>query len=415
MTMTDARTLTGGPAPEGISRLFLGGPALQRHLAAYGPLPEVRPDALISALEGSGLTGRGGAGFPAWRKLAATRGAPGHKRPVVIANAAEGEPASSKDAALLAHAPHLVIDGLLLAGAALGAKELYVYVGAGSVASVTAALRERRDARAVRVVTAADNFLSGEASAVVNALTGGPALPQDRTVRLSERGLGGRPTLLHNAETLAQLALIARFGVDWFRGIGTAADPGTRLVTVTGPGVAGAVYEIAGGTPVDSVLRSAGIDPAGVPAVLIGGYHGVWLPGESLGTPLSADGLAPFGGAPGAGILIALAPGQCGLAFTAGVVDYLAAQSARQCGPCMFGLPAISAQFGRLARGVRDRSLPGEIRRLGEVVSGRGACHHPDGTARLVASALTVFESEVAAHLTGRCTAIAAVPGGGIR
>jgi NADH:ubiquinone oxidoreductase subunit F (NADH-binding) len=435
------------PAPPGTARLTrASAPDLARHLTDYGDLPPATGSAaLLETLRAAGLEGRGGAGFPAWRKLAALPSPPrtGRARPVVIGNAAEGEPLSLKDATLLRTAPHLVLDGLLTVAAAVGAAEVYLYAPAALLPYLGRALVERTDAGGVQLHAAAESFISGEASAVVNALAGGPAVPRDRSIRLTSSGLGGRPTLLHNIETLAQIALIVRFGPAWFRSVGTDTDSGTRLVTVsrglaaagvsTRASVAGAdtcvpragrgsplrqqsgtdagsirgatgtVLEVVGGSRIDEVLRFAGVDPDTVEAVLVGGYHGAWLPSPQLHTALDRAGLAPFGASPGAGILLALEVGRCPLTLAAAIADYLAGQSARQCGPCVNGLPAMATVLGRLAAGDRDPRLPGEVARLAALVAGRGSCHHPDGTARFVLSTLTVFEADVVAHLDGTC------------
>ncbi|WP_125613589.1 NADH-ubiquinone oxidoreductase-F iron-sulfur binding region domain-containing protein [Specibacter cremeus] len=368
----------------GPNRLFAAGQHAGHagHVAAYGPL---RVDALgtvfIERLQESGLAGRGGAGFATWRKFAAH----GRDRPVVVANGAEGEPLSCKDATLLAHAPHLVIDGLLVAGAVLSAKRLVLYAGAGSLPALASALADRPDAGAVRLVEAPDTFLAGETSAVANVLAGGPPIPLDRVTASRTR-----PTLVQNVETLAQVALIARYGPAWFRSAGTASDPGTRLVTVSGDVPSSQVLEVAGGAAVGDVLHVAGVG-SGVSAVLVGGYHGQWV--RSASAPVT----------PGAGVLMVLGSGRCGLVATAQITAYLAAQSARQCGPCRFGLPALADAMGRLADRDPDPGLPAELASLGALVSGRGACHHPDGTVRLVASALDAFGAETLRHLAGTC------------
>lgn len=397
--------------PQGAGRLFAApAPDLASHFATFGPVPNGRPAShLIDELQASGLQGRGGAAFPAWRKFAAAgSGQDPRSRAgaaVVVANGAEGEPRSAKDATLLRAAPHLVIDGLLLAGRTIGARELYLVTTAASLPYVARAIAERTDAAAIRLREVPEAFLSGEASAVIRSLEGGPALPRDKTHRLSSSGLGGRPTLLNNVETLAQVALIARFGAEWFRRLGTEDEPGTRLVTVSGSALAPTVREVAGGMTIAGLVRAAGGSTDNLAAVLVGGYHGAWLPAERLDTPLARHDLAPFGATPGAGILVLLDSGSCGLRASAAIAGYLAAQSARQCGPCANGLPRMAEVLEKLAGGSRDTGLPAEIRRLAALVSGRGSCHHPDGTTRLVLSALTVFSAEVKAHLAGGCLA----------
>lgn len=402
-------------AGQGQSRLFAAGvrAGYADHVAAFGPLPPRQTGAeFLAELQASGLTGRGGAGFPAWRKLAAASGtAPAGRRgprsagPVLIANGAEGEPLSFKDATLLHNAPHLVLDGLLTAAGALGARALYVYAGVANLAPLAAAQAERGDAGAVVLVEAPDSFIAGQASAVVNFLETGTALPKNLGRRLAESGFKGHPTIVNNVESWAHIALIARYGAGWFRAQGTAGDPGTRLVSVSGGGAAEQVLEVPGGAGLSEVLAWAGFDA--VSAVLVGGFHGRWVRPE--GMRLAAGEPAPGHVRPGAGVLHVLGPGRCGLAATAEMVDYLAGQSARQCGPCTFGLPALADLMGRLAAGGQpghdDQGLSGEIRRMSALVAGRGVCHHPDGTVQLVLSALETFAADVPRHLAGSCLA----------
>ncbi len=151
---------------------------------------------------------------------------------------------------------------------------------------------------------------------------------------------------------------------------------------------------------------------AGVQAVLVGGYHGSWLPSAvAADIRLDPAGLAAVGASLGAGVLAALPGDRCGLTETAAVVGYLAAQSAGQCGPCLNGLPRIAAALGLLARpGPPRAGLLDDVRRWSGLVVGRGACSHPDGSVRLVSSALTVFAAELTAHAAGWCTATPSAP-----
>ncbi|WP_285320502.1 NADH-ubiquinone oxidoreductase-F iron-sulfur binding region domain-containing protein [Pseudarthrobacter sp. lyk4-40-TYG-27] len=410
---------TSQPAPPDAARqeprLLAAGPdaGWDQHLNTFGPLDaDAAAPGLLDALAASGLTGRGGAAFETWRKVTATAES-GRKglfaaRPVVIANGAEGEPLSFKDRTLLSHAPHLVIDGLLTLAAALGGAGTYVYAPAAGLPRVRQALAGRPGTKRVRVVEAPETFISGESSAVVNMIATGNAVPVDQRRRLSESGLNGRPTLVVNVETLAQVALIARYGAQWFRQAGTATDPGTRLVSVSGPApVRDVVLEVPGGVELSAVLKEAGMDPAPLSAVLVGGYHGRWVrPAAHVLSPVG-----PVGGTvrPGAGVIHALDPHACGIGATARILTYLANESARQCGPCMFGLPAMASVLNRIAGGERNPRLASELDRLGRLVSGRGACRHPEGTTGLVSSALEVFAADFRAHLAGYC-----VPLGGV-
>jgi NADH:ubiquinone oxidoreductase subunit F (NADH-binding) len=411
MTLHDNPTLDRGVEPPiGVARLFRAGrdASHHAHTSAYGPLRlDGEGNHLARQLELSGLTGRGGAGFPAARKVGAAAGGRSSalwaSSPVVIANGAEGEPRSVKDHTLLRNSPHLVIDGLLAAAAVVNASKTYIYTTRDLMPRVHSAISERRDARRIIVAEAPESFISGEASAVVNSIENGIALPKDRTERLTTTGLKGRPTLVHNVETLAHVGLIARFGADWFRSQGTDRDPGTRLVTLSGHSDRERVIEVPGDIPITDILRSAEVSADDISAALIGGYHGAWITGSQLQSRMSAAGLAAHGAHPGAGIIYVLDHRHCGLRATAEIVRYLSRESARQCGPCRFGLPEMAELLERLAGKSFDKNLRRDLEVTSRAVVGRGSCHHPDGTSRLVLNALETFSPDVQAHLSGRC------------
>jgi NADH:ubiquinone oxidoreductase subunit F (NADH-binding) len=409
----DSYRAAAGRLPRLLPELLRAGPAsLGDHLAQHGQLPAIGRDAdhrqqLIAEVGRAGLTGRGGARFPTARKLAAV--AAGRSVPVVIANGTEGEPASAKDKVLLAREPHLVLDGTVVAAELIGARQAIVVVHGAVRETVEAAVAERSRARCdpvrLSIITAADRFVAGEASALVNWVGHGIPVPTRVPPRISERGLGGRPTLVQNVETLAHLALIVRHSAAWFRSLGTPAEPGSMLVTVVGAVHRPGVYEIGIGTPTGEVLARAGGPAAPLAALLIGGYFGTWVEqAAAAALPFSAAGLQPVGGRPGAGLIAALPADACGLAETARIARYLADESAGQCGPCVFGLDAIAAELEALTAG-RPFHL-GRVRRWLGQVDGRGACHHPDGAVHMIRSALHTFAAETAQHGRGWCCGI---------
>ncbi len=380
--------------------------SLAEHLDLHGELPRrLVPQTILRAVEEGGLRGRGGAGFPTAVKLRAVAGRRGRK--VVLANGAEGEPTSGKDRVLLRYAPQLVLDGVVLAAAAVGADEAIVAVPRAATAEL-AALREavgrrsRNDGVALRLAAVPDTFVAGEESALVNAVAGGPALPTSTPPRPFEKGIGGKPTLVQNVETLAHLALIARRGPAWFRELGTHDEPGSALVTLSGAVRLPGVYEVALGTPLRDLVAQAGGTTAPPRALLVGGYFGAWLDADTaLACDLSDASLAAAGGMLGARAVVVLPHGSCAVAELARVARYLADESAGQCGPCVHGLAAVAgATESLLASDRSDDDL--RIRRWLEQIRGRGGCHHPDGAARFVESALDVFAAEVARHALGR-------------
>jgi NADH:ubiquinone oxidoreductase subunit F (NADH-binding) len=391
---------------------------LEQHLARHGRLPyRDREGILINDIESAGLTGRGGAAFPVHRKLQAVRDAADrHRRtPKVIANGAESEPASDKDATLLWLSPHLVLDGLQLAAEAVGADTAILYTHANRKNDVGARLADaiaQRQARGVdrvpvQLAEAPARFLAGQETALLSHLAGQAAIPTFMPPRITERGLGNAPTLVQNVETLAHLALIARKGPRWFRSVGTGPEPGSMLATVRRLDGHPKISEIPLGVPLSALTGEL---PSGG-AVLIGGYHGTWITaGQAQRLTLDNVSLATAQARVGAGIVIVLPSDRCGIVETARVVRYLALESAGQCGPCLNALPRIAAALAEIAGGRFRKGTLDDVARWSALVAGRGACHHPDGTTRFVGSALRTFAAEVARHKAGRCSAASNKP-----
>ena len=371
-------------------------------------LTRVTPDALRAVVRRSGLLGRGGAGFPAATKFDVAAAAPG--TPIVVVNASEGEPASRKDRTLLELRPHLVLDGADLAAHAVGADEIIVYFHRTHLlanAALERALVERRatgrGTARLRVIDAPDRYVAGETSAVVSYLGGHGAIPRRGAQPAARLGVANRPTVVNNAETLAHLALIARFGPDWFAEVGSPDAPGSTLITLAGAvAVPGLVAEILGPVTIGQVLESVGGLDSVPRAVLLGGYGGTWISGEAAWrTPLDRHQLHALGMSLGCGLVAVLNDEVCGLVETARLLRWLAGQSSGQCGSCVFGLPTLSGFVDDIVAG---RSRRSDLRRLGEhatSVRGRGACGHPTGVVSLVESALETFGPELAMHVRG--------------
>jgi NADH:ubiquinone oxidoreductase subunit F (NADH-binding) len=417
MSTSAALSASAVPAPDALPRLLAGARAdglpltLGEHLDLHGPLPGRRgrhqASELIEAVEASGLRGRGGASFPTARKLRAVAERRG--KAIVVANGVEGEPVSGKDDVLLRYVPQLVLDGAAAAAAAVGSREVIVAIGGGATRAalaVRSAIAERAQRRvdgvSFRTVAVPDGFVSGEETATVAWLNGRAAKPTFRPPRPFERGVRGAPTLVQNVETLAHLALIARFGAGWFRALGTGDEPGSALVTLGGAVRTPGIYEVPLGLPLRDLLAWAGGASAPVGAFLVGGYFGAWVEAADARTlSLTDASLRQVGSSLGARAVFVLPAGACGIVETARVVRYLANESAGQCGPCVHGLDAIASALADLARG---RAADARLERWLGQVDGRGACRHPDGTARLVASALRVFADERRRHERGSCS-----------
>ena len=407
------------PAGTGIAgplRLLAGpeGPDpewLTHHLGRLGRTPPPGRF-LIDEVRAAGLRGRGGAGFPAGQKMAAVRAKSHTGRPaVVVGNGVESEPASDKDRLLLCRRPHLVLDGLQLAGRLVYADRLILALARDGQALriLREALIERRarlaDDIAVELVTTPGGFVAGEETALTSWVSGAAPKPRPVPPRPFERGVGGRPTLVQNVETLAHLALIARFGADWFCSRGLEEDPGTCLITLSGAVARPGVYEVAVGTPMQSLLRGAGWDQSSL-GLLVGGFFGTWIGADAAaGMRFCRSDLEQLGAAPGSGVIVVLASSLCGVREGARVLRWLAAESAGQCGPCVRGLPAIAGALERIADPLSaSEAVVTQLLGWCDDVQGRGACHHPDGAVRLARSVVRTFASEVDAHRSGRCT-----------
>ena len=389
------------------------------HLAIHGELslPTKRKDdqwrsAMLGAIEASGLTGRGGAAFPTAIKL---KGAMGwKKRPIVAINLMEGEPAAQKDSVLAAFAPHLVLDGAEVLGAILDAAEVVIAVARdnpGAIDSLNRAILERSGTKRSRVdlkiVSPPGRYVAGEESGLAAWLDGADARPTFRPDRPAILKVGGRRAYVENAETTADVALIARHGGQWFAGAGGGF--GTALASVSGAVVESGVFEVPLGTTLGSIVARA--KPRGrITGLLLGGYGGTFVGPDALDAPWSNDGLRPYGGAVGAGVIVVFDDSSCGIAEIARITQWMSHESAGQCGPCAFGLPALATDLMLAANASSSGRLENRLTGLLAAIDGRGACAHPDGVARMVRSGLRVFAADLAGHLGGRRCAASSSP-----
>lgn len=380
----------------------------------YEELPDTT--ALLTSIEDSGLRGRGGAAFPLAKKMHAVRAscAPG-VRPVVVANGEEGEPASIKDRWLLRHRPHLVLDGLRLAAAIVGAHRAVVYVSdAESAASVEAAIAELAEsglsAPRLEVLAVASAYVAGEESAAVRAVNGGPALPTDKPPRVFEEGVDGDPTLVSNVETLSNLPFLHRNGAHAYRAEGTSASPGTCLVTVGIAGRTPTLYEIPHGVPFRELLAVHGVDEASVTGVLMGGYFAGVFNERLLDATLDHESLRSMNSGLGCGAIGLLTDEECPVAVAAAVLKYFDRENAGQCGSCFNGTAAMSAAAEALRDGVATDDDLARLDRWSVVLRSRGACGTLDAATNIARTLLDEFPAAVSRHLASGCETCSRTP-----
>ena len=348
---------------------------------------------LADLLDTAGLTGRGGAAFGTGTKLRSARSSGA----AVIVNACDGEPGALKDQWVVGrHLDELVTGaGLLAEGRSI---RYAAHRGSRTL--------DRLRSHALDTLEVPDRYVSSEESSLVSLAAGGLARPLTKRgpISLGGRDSAGRPiqpTLVVNAETTWRVAQVVEQGPAWFRSLGTPDEPGPRLVTVHGHTPQPGVLETAAGVPLRDLVAAAGGSPYS--PVLVGGLAGTFL------TPADVDevrwetrSLAPFGGRTGSGVIEVLDPRACPLQLVLTRVRDAAEQSAGQCGPCMFGLPALAEDLAVVSDSPTLVHLERLHARLG-MLPGRGACHFPDGVVGMTRSALRAFGDHLVVHSAGRC------------
>ncbi len=343
---------------------------------------------LVELLRAAGLDGRGGAGFATATKIAQARGAD------LIVNGCDGELGSAKDTAVLTHR----LDEVCRATQLIAPRSTRFAVHRGG--DLAARLRRA----GLDVLETPRRYVSSEASALVSLAQGGDARPLTKRTHLAQGliDLNGRRlprTLVLNAETLLRVDQIVQHGPTWFRSFGTATDPGPRLVSINGAVTRPGVYESAAGVPLAELVASSGSARAHVHA---GGLAGGWVRDRDVEHTLwSREGLRARGAALGAATLTLVGVEDCPLAYASRLVDYASGESAGQCGPCMFALPAMADDLRDVIGGDSraNARLNDRLARL----NGRGACHFPDGVAAFIGSTLNTFADVILAHVHGTC------------
>ncbi|MFI6907033.1 NADH-ubiquinone oxidoreductase-F iron-sulfur binding region domain-containing protein [Nonomuraea sp. NPDC050394] len=368
-----------------------------RHLASDGDSAlRHSPEAVLAAISAAGLRGRGGAGFPVATKIEAVRAAEGPR--ALVANGEEGEPASVKDRYLMRTRPHLVLEGMLLAARLTGADRAILYASdAPSARSIRQALSERRSS-SIDVFDAESGYVSGEETALVRAIDGGPAKPTAKPPRPHEQGVAGRPTLVLNVESLARMALLTRF------------RRGGLLVTLSGSGGAPVLTEVPHGVRPAELAARFGFDACR--GFLAGGFSGGLLPPSAGDTPLTHEAMRAIGSTLGCGALVAIGRDDCPVAAAADVLAFFDRANAGQCGSCFKGTSAMAGAAEALRAGT---AVPEQVDRLEQWarrLRGRGACGTLDAACLTADSLLRHFPEEIRHHLAGPCARCARLPVG---
>ncbi len=377
-------------------------------------IQRMAPHEVVEAIAESGLRGRGGAGFPAgikWRAVAAEAA----DEKYVVANGAEGEPGSYKDRFLLKHLPHQVIAGVLLAAYAVGARKGYIYIhheAEDCMAAVAEALAEARregwlgqnilgsDFRCeIETCVAGVGYVAGEETAVLRVIEGDLPKPQAKPPYPTQKGLGGKPTLVNNIETLANVPAIVQNGAAWYRTLGTSDTPGTLLLSLNGVRCPG-VYEVPAGIPLREVINQVGGGVAGrIKAVLPGGFASGFLSADDLDVPLEYGALRERGSSLGAGAMHVLDESRCIVEFTWKVMKFFAAETCGQCFPCRKGTREFLQLVMELEKGEARSGWTQAMDEVFELTGRKTICGLDKAAGMAMRSALRLFPEEFEAHL----------------
>jgi NADH-quinone oxidoreductase subunit F len=385
-----------------------GGEGLMRAL-------DLAPQEIFALLRDAGLRGRGGAGFPTGLKWASVADA-AHGDPdatvYLVANAAEGEPGTYKDRALLLSNPYQFVEGLLIGLHAVGAEHGYVAIKRRFTAQIdrlVAALAEMAaagwaGADRIEIATGPDEYLFGEEKAMLEVIEG--KLPLPRIMPPYQVGLFGtmqhaNPTLVNNVETFANVPLVVANGAEWYREVGTAETPGTMIFTVTGDVDAPGVYELPLGETLGTLITEIA-GAAETKAVFSGVAQAVITP-EMFEIPLGFDTMGEVGTGMGSGGYIVYDASRCIVKVMAALQHFLRIESCGQCPPCKLHTDELGNILERIDRGDGVASDLDELVERAAKVTDQNRCYLPVGSQLMVGSTLHRFGDEYADHLGAPC------------
>lgn len=377
------------------------------------------PDEVVQQVMDSGLRGRGGAGFPTGRKWSFVRQDAPHPR-YIQCNTDEMEPGTFKDRILVNADPHLVIEGIVLAGYAVRADQGVFFIRPSYDADALLLERELEAARQagflgrnilgsdfsfdIEVHRSAGRYICGEGSAQANAIMGKRPNP-DKNSHMTDSGLWGLPTVVNNVETLASVPSILRNGVDWFKSL--AASPtgdGTKLYCVSGEVARPGCFELPGGTRLgDIIFGSAGgmLPGAEFKTCLPGGTSTSFTAREHLDTPMDFDSMKRAGLSLGTGSIIVFDRNTCLVQATINILTYFARESCGWCTPCREGIPYMKHILERIEAGDAGEKDLDLLRQVADSLE-HAYCGFAPGAAMPVRGLLRHFRDEVREHLDGR-------------
>ncbi|HNQ50264.1 MAG TPA: NADH-quinone oxidoreductase subunit NuoF [Candidatus Omnitrophota bacterium] len=402
--------------PENI-RDYIG---VDGYLALKKVLLEMTPEKVIEEMKKSGLRGRGGAGFPTWMKWKFARAVAADEK-YVICNGDEGDPGAYMDRSVLEGDPHSVIEGMVIAGFAIGAAKGYFYIRAEYPLAVERIQKAIEDARScgllgknilgshfsfdLEVRLGAGAFVCGEETALIASIEGKRGTPRPRPPYPSVKGLWGKPTVINNVETLANIPYIFLKGGDHFAKVGTATSKGTKVFAVTGKVRNSGLVEV----PMGITLREIVYDICGgtssgkqLKAVQTGGPSGGVIPAEYLDTPVDYDNLQKLGSIMGSGGMIIMDEDDCLVDIAKFYLGFCVEESCGKCSPCRIGGTQMLKVLERITEGkgrIEDLAM---LKRIAFAMQKASLCALGQTAANPVLSTIRYFEAEYKEHILNK-------------
>jgi NADH-quinone oxidoreductase subunit F len=372
------------------------------------------PSEILHQVTQSGLRGRGGAGFPVGRKWSVAAETPDKPR-YVVCNAGEDEPGSFKDRTLIEHRPHLVLEGTLLAARAIEADKAWIYINETydlAIARMTQAIEEAERAGypgelKVSIHRAPTVYVAGEDSASLEVIEGKAAKPRQKPPYPATSGLYGKPTVVNNVETLANIPAILRNGSAWFRGYGTPESPGTMLFCLGPEMNSPGAHELPLGTPLPHLFERVGgglRNGKTLKAILPGGPSCAFLTPAQFDVSLDPESLKRAGSSLGCGVMRFYSTDHCMVDETLRIAQFFARESCGQCPACRMETSMLGAMLERIQQGKAEAALFDQFPKILDFNRGKGYCALINMPGPPITSALRLFRDEFDYHLRhGAC------------
>jgi NADH-quinone oxidoreductase subunit F len=380
-------------------------------------LTEMTPEDVIEVVKGSGLRGRGGAGFPTGLKWSLTREAKGERK-FVLCNADEGDPGAFMDRSVLEGDPHSVIEAMAIAGYAIGSSQGYIYIRAEyplAVKRLSTALDQAREYGllgtdimgtsfdfGVEIRMGSGAFVCGEETALMTSIEGKRGEPRPRPPFPANKGLWGMPSLLNNVETYANIPMIILNGADWYASFGTEKSKGTKVFALAGAVSNTGLVEIPIGTPLGEIIYDIG---GGVPggkkfkAAQIGGPSGGCIPKEHLNVAVDYETLTDLGAIMGSGGLVVMDEDSCMVDVARFFLEFVQDESCGKCPPCRIGTKRMLEIVTRICEGKGEEGDIEKLMELGSMIKDTALCGLGQTAPNPVLSTIRHFRDEYESHI----------------